>query len=305
MSSSLSSNTSPELPYIPVMELPLLVRKNILVQADNESFAKWCSYPQFAPLCGTNYNAQEVYEERCKRLFDDKILGFKDKNVSWRDFYYLATILVTDIDKGIFSQRDSNLYRKLKEYGQMNNGTILLNMILVLFPSSFLTFEKRLLNEMLYLGIVETAEWLLKFTTIKDIEEGVITGAYHYGQDKIINFLIEKGITPTQDNINSLAYYNNFDVMKELYKKYKYLPNTHGLHLAIERSDEKMIPWLLEKNIPISEESLRLIIKKDSLLIMMILINNGKKISRREYNNLDPRSNLKKFFTQHPEYIRE
>ncbi len=70
-----------------VIPLPLDLTLQILSEADDETFDRLCSQPEFSSVCSQNSAFSErLYEERSKGKFTD-LIKFKPREMTWREFY--------------------------------------------------------------------------------------------------------------------------------------------------------------------------------------------------------------------------
>ena len=200
----------------PIKELPLLVQKNILVQADHDDFLNFCSYPQLAPLCGTNANAQQVYQERCERLFSDELLKYKETTISWRDFYYILHRLISDVDTGELTDEHN-----LEYYMEDKNSLLLFKLIKEIRTDFVATLGEDLVDLAIELRNYNVLTWLIVDNNIHimTINPLRLVQIYLYAPFETIDLLISKGKSPRQGDFDWIIRYGRFDILKQIYEK--------------------------------------------------------------------------------------
>ena len=277
----MSSSSNSELPYIPVMEMPLLARKNILVQADNESFAKWCSYPQFAPLCGTNYNAQQVYKERCERLYDSELLKFKDETVTWKQFYQLLERLIPDLQHGMLDSTTAE--DELYYYIEYPDAAIFCKLFKKLRPTLFNQYKNTLLEDAVLLGKWDLFKWLInEGANVQAIP--VYNGMYINAPFEIIDIFIQNQRIPNKIHFDILIQQDRLDVLKLIYEKYNLLPPSLSYLQALNAYNLEIIKFMYENNVPLPIGVIRVAIENGDLDIVKYLVENGILPTREEIN---------------------
>ncbi len=163
-----------------------LAKKNVLIQADDQTFQTMCYMPEFKNLC-SGMNEENIYEGRIRRMYTDDIIAFKE-NMSWKEFYGRVNWLYEKIKDKLINKESINQYAKINDL-----------------------MELKLLNSI-------NENWL---PNKYGANSAAIAGHLH-----ILKWLKQFNILPTSEGINLAIFGNQYDVAKWAFENTIFVTNT-------------------------------------------------------------------------------
>lgn len=213
--------------------LPPHVINQILIEADDYTFKKLCSSPEFASFCSSNSAFSEhIYEERARKKYAANLIQFKPREMKWREFDRRMNEFIN------YTQRANTL----AEEGKLME-------LKILHATTGETPDVYGANEAVINGHLDILKWIHEHnTTILPNIDGVNEAA-EYGHLDVLKWIYENAhILPDIDGVNSAVANGHIDVLKWIYETSSLLPDVYGADLAAYNGYINILKWIYEKS---------------------------------------------------------